>query len=91
MEVVVVMRIILVVQVQAKTEPCAGFAECSFLCGCNNIFPAPLMELCCARRISVCLTQKDASASVNKDDCFQCILVDFKRKKDGAVSVNHII
>uniref|UniRef100_K3ZY45 Uncharacterized protein n=1 Tax=Setaria italica TaxID=4555 RepID=K3ZY45_SETIT len=58
MEVVLVMGVILVVQVQAKTEPCTGFAECCFLCGCNGVFPAALMDLRCARSISVCLNQQ---------------------------------
>jgi hypothetical protein len=70
MEVVVVMSIILVVQVEAKTEPCAGFAECSFLRGGNSIFPAPLMDLCCARGISVCLHPQRWSTLVNKDIFF---------------------
>ena len=45
MEVILVMHIILVVQVQSKTEACAGFAECFFLRGCNSVFPAALMDL----------------------------------------------
>uniref|UniRef100_A0A0A9EW46 Uncharacterized protein n=1 Tax=Arundo donax TaxID=35708 RepID=A0A0A9EW46_ARUDO len=54
--VVISMGVVLVVQVQAKTKPCAGFAESFFLRSCNSIiFPAALMHLCCARGISVCL------------------------------------
>jgi hypothetical protein len=58
MEVVFIsVAVVLVVQVQAKTKPSTGFAECSFLRFCNSVFPAALMHLCCACGISVCLHQ----------------------------------
>jgi hypothetical protein len=74
-------NVVLVVQVQAETKPCAGLAESCFLRGCNGIVATSLKHLGCACGISESLYQTNTSVKL-----YTCMVRKLDKKEDEGCS-----